>query len=81
MHGRSFCAQAMRFVTHRVYAAGINPTIIEIKKSAHGDGVIDGFVCVPDGVKRFDVGRPNGSGILIHLPDKEKESFLAVRKL
>jgi len=78
MNGRSFCAHTVRFVAHRVYAAGINPTVIEIEKSAHGDGVVNGFVCVADRMKRFNVGRLNGDRILIYLPHKAEQGLLGV---
>jgi hypothetical protein len=66
----------MRFIAHRVNAAGIDPTVIEVEKRADGDGVVDGFIGITGSLKNLDVGRPNCDRILIHLPYEAKERLL-----
>ena len=56
----AFGTHAMRFVAHGVYAAGINPTVVEIEERTDSDGVVDGFVGKTGGVQNGDIGRANG---------------------
>ena len=68
----------MRFVTHRVDTACVDPAIVEIEQRADRDCIIDRFVGEARFVEAFDVGGLNGHGIAIHFAHKAKQSFLGI---
>lgn len=80
MDSRSFRSLPMGFVAHRMYSAGVNPPIIEIKQGAHSERVIDCFICIPHLVKCLNIRRCNRRRIEIYLSDEAKESFLFSRQ-
>ena len=80
MDGRSFCSRAMRLVTHRMHAAGVNPTIIEVEQGTHGDGVVDGFIGEAYCVKGRDIRRADGHGVFIHLADEAEKGLVRIAK-
>ena len=57
---RSLGAGGVCGIAHRVHAARINPTVVEIEERANGDGVINRLVCVAFHVQSLDVLRLNG---------------------
>jgi len=70
----------MRFIAHGMHPARVDPPVIEVKKRANRQRVIDGFVCVAVGVQGFYIARPDGDRVLIDLADKPQECFLSVRQ-
>ena len=70
----------MRFLTHGMDSAGIDPAIVEIEESADGDGIVNGLVAVADGMQGIDIRGLDGDRFTIDLADEAEESFLRVRQ-
>lgn len=70
----------MGFIAHGVDAACIDPAIIEIKKCADGDGVVNGFIRVAGCMKALNIGGLNRNRIVVDLSDKAEQSFLRLSK-
>src|SRR5437879_285066 len=63
---------------HFVDARRVNPAIVEIKKTAHVDGVVNGFVRPAGLVKLVDIALADLPCVAIELLDKPEQSlFLA----
>ena len=76
MQGCAFPAYAVRFIRKRMYAAGIDPPIIEIEQGADRDRQIDGIVIPTGGVKWLHIFRRNSRRVVIHLMHETKQSFM-----
>src|SRR5437773_6872189 len=62
---------------HFLDSRRVNPTIVEIEKTAHVDGVVNGFVRPAGLVKLVDIALANLPGVPIELLDKpEQRLFL-----
>ena len=59
MNRRTLAAHAMRLFTHRVDAAGIDPSIVEIEKRTNREGVVNGLVAVACLMQQSDILRSN----------------------
>ena len=70
----------MRLVAHRVDAAGVDPSIVEIEKRTDREGVVNGLVAVTCLMQQSDIRRPNVNGILIDLADKTEQRFFLIRQ-
>jgi len=68
------------FFTERVDAAGIDPAVIEVKKGADGDGVVDGLVEPTGFLKRGDVRRTDVNRIAVDLVYKTQQGLLGLRE-
>lgn len=64
-----------------MYAAGIDPTIVEVEQSAYSDCIVNGLIRISRRVKYFDIPRLDGNGILIYLTDKTEQSFFGIGKM
>ena len=70
----------MRFVAHRVDAAGVDPSIVEIEKRTDRERVINGLITVARIMQQSDIRRPDVDGILIDLSDKPEQRFFPIRE-
>ena len=69
----------MRFLTHGMNSAGIDPAIVEIEEGADGDGIVDGLVAVADGMQGIDIRGLDGDRFTIDLAYETEKGFLRVR--
>ena len=65
----------MRFVTHSVYAAGIDPAIVKVEQRANGDRVIDRFIGVTRRMQCLDVITLNIVRVMVHLANEPHQSL------
>ena len=70
----------MGFIAHRMYAARINPSVVEIEKRTNGNGVVDLFVGIADRVQRFDVRRADRIRLCVHLLNETHQRFFRFRQ-
>ena len=70
----------MRLVAHRVDAAGVDPSIVEIEKRTDREGIINGLVAVACFMQQGDIRRSHVDGVLIDLPDKPEQRFFPIRE-
>jgi len=70
----------MCFVTHGMYAAGINPPIVEIEESANRECVVDGFIAITNRVQRSHIRGSDCYRLKVHLAYKTEESLLGIRE-
>ena len=71
----------MGFIAHRMHAARVDPSIVEIEQSTYSDGVIDRFVRIAGLMESFDIRRLDGYGIGIYFTNKAEESFFRLAEL
>jgi len=70
----------MRLVAHRVDAASVDPTVIEVKQGTHGYGVVNGLVREARFVKDGYIGRVDGHRVFIDLADEAEKSLVRIAK-
>src|SRR5438876_6664658 len=58
---------------HFVDARGVNPAIVEIEKTAHVDGVVNGFIRPAGLVKLVDIALADLPRVAIELLDKSEQ--------
>src|SRR5580658_2532069 len=69
----TFRAHPVRFLAHRMHAARVNPTVVEVEQRAYRKGVVNGLIRITCFVQRFDVARPNPHRVEIHFPHKPEQ--------
>ena len=72
----SFPAYPVCFVGQRVYATGVDPSIIKVEQGAYCNCQIDGVVLPAGGVKRLHIFGRNAWRIVIDLVDKSEQSLM-----
>ncbi len=74
--GGPVTALAVHFVRELMNSARIHPAIVEVEESAHGDGVVYGFIVPAHCVQRLHITRCYGRRTTIHAIDEAEKRLL-----
>jgi len=76
MQGGAPSSYTVRFIGERVYAARVDPAIVEVEHRANSNGEIDGVVLPTGSVQRLHVFGCDARRIVIHLIDEPEKRFV-----
>jgi hypothetical protein len=72
----ALAAFAVRFLRQRVYAAGIDPAVVEIEQRTGCDREVNRFVGPSNRVKRLHVFSRDPRRVVVHLPDETEQRLV-----
>jgi hypothetical protein len=71
-------AHLVGFCGHVLYAGRVNPAIVEVEETAHGDGVVDGLLGPSGALDFVNIGPANLVRCAIDLIQEGEERFLRI---